>query len=220
MKLVQHKLIILLVSIFAISIQCIIGQVVSSETIKRDITAFSTDSLSENYYVRVKNIFETDESELTEFHFYLLYYGQGVKPNKLYPSLFLNSDRMQLKRLVNNRNYRRAISLAEKLVEINPLDITTLIYLAMSIDMRTGEKENKYYRRMRNLLTEILKTGDGKSPETAIKIAEIEDDTALLGFTGFRGISKQREEINGKNYSVWVDRFGDKFYFEYVFVFL
>jgi hypothetical protein len=73
---------------------------------------------------------------------------------------------------------------------------------------------------MKNLITEILKTGDGKSPETAIKIANIEDDTELLGFIGFQGISKQREEINGKNYSVWINRFGDKCYFEYVLVFL
>jgi len=179
-----------------------------------------TDSLSENYYVKVKNIFETDEGKLSEHQFYLLYYGQGAKPAKLYPALFLNPDRMKLKKMVGDKKFKKAISVAEKLIAINPLDITTLIYLAMSIDMSSGDKDNKYYKRMRNLITEIQKTGDGKTPETAIKIADIEDDTELLGFIGFQGISKKQEGINGKNYSVWVDRFGNKCYFEYVLVFL
>jgi hypothetical protein len=90
----------------------------------------------------------------------------------------------------------------------------------MSIDMNRGDKNNKYYKRMRNLIAAIMKTGDGKSAETAIKIADIEDDTAMIGFTGFQGTSKQDEQINGKHYSVWVNSFGKKFYFEYVLVFL
>ena len=181
-----------------------------------------TDSSSNDYYVKIKNTFETDENLLTEHHFYLLYYGQGVKPEKryLYPSLLFNTDRAQLRILVNNGRFKKAIPLAESLIKINPFDITTLIYLAMSIDKSTGDKDNKYYKRMRNLITAMRKTGDGRSPETAIKIANIDDDTAMIGFTGFQGISKQREEINGKNYSVWTNRFGDKFYFEYILVFL
>jgi hypothetical protein len=206
---------------FFTSIQCVVGQVISSETIKEDVTAFITDTSSVDYYVSVKNIFETEESKLTERQFYLLYYGQGAKPEKkyLYPSLFLNTDRMQLEKMVSNSKFKKAISLAENLIKINPLDITTLIYLAMSIDMASGDKDNKYYKRMKNLITAMLKTGDGKSPETAIKIANIGDDSAVIGFTGFQGVSKQEEEINGKHYSVWRNRFGDKFYFEYVLLF-
>lgn len=211
---------IFLTLFLTIFINCVNGQVISSETIKKDVTAFLTDSTSDDYWKKVKATFEADESSLTEKQFYLLYYGQGAKPEKLYPSLFLNTDRIQLLDYTSRNKFKKAIPLGESLIKINPLDIATLIYLSMSIDMSSGDKNNKYYQRMRKIITEMLKTGDGKTPATAIKIANIEDDTAMIGFTGFQGTSKHEEHIDGKEYSVWTNRFGDKFYFEYVLIFL
>lgn len=201
-------------------IQGVNGQVISSETIKKDVTTFMTDSSSPDYWLTLKTVLELDESKLTDQQYYLLYYGQSVKPEKLYPSLMLNADRLKLIDLTNRKKFKKAIPLGESLIKINPLDISTLIYLSMSIDLSSGDKDNKYYQRMKKLITVMLKTGDGKTSKTAIKIANIEDDTAIIGFTGFQGTSKQGEQIDGKHYSVWTNRFGDKFYFEYIPIFL
>jgi hypothetical protein len=86
-----------------------IGQIISSETIKKDVISFMTDSSSVDYYDKLKIIFETDESKLTEHQFYLLYYGQSSKPEKLYPSLLLNADRRQLNNLVSRNKFKKAI---------------------------------------------------------------------------------------------------------------
>lgn len=211
---------LLLTVILNTLLQATPAQTISSETIKKDVTAFLTDSTAEDYWVKVIHILETDESKLTEHQYYLLYYMQGAKPEKVFPSLCFNQDRLQLKSLAGKSKFKKAIPIGESLIKINPVDIVTLVYLAMSIDMNSGDKENRYYLRMKNIITAIFKTGNGKTPDTAIKIANIDDDAGLLGFTGFPDCPRQDEKINGKHYSVWTSNSGDKFYFEYVLIFL
>jgi hypothetical protein len=218
MRLNKTKLFlaILLTTLF----QSINAQGISSQQLKKEVKTFLTDSTSGDYVKDAVNILQTNEENLNEQQYKLLYYMQGAKPEKIFPSLTLETDRFKLQRLVNNRSFKKAISIGETLANENPVDLTTLVLLSMSIDMSGGGKENKYYKRMRNIITAILKTGDGKTPETAIKIVNINDDDQLLGFVGFNGSTKQDEQINGKYFSVWKNRSGDKFYFEYVLIFL
>jgi len=210
----------LLTIVLVFFFQCLSAQFISSEKIKEDVMKFLTDTTSSDYLVKLKSNFEKDESTLTEMQYYLLYYGQGAKPDKLYPNLGLNPERMKLDILITKKKYKKAILLGENLIKINPIDITTIIDLATSIVMMNGDKNNIYYKRMKNFVTAILETGDGKTPETAIKIADVEDDEAIIGFTGFQGISKQEKYIGKKHFSVWTNSFGDKFYFEYVLIFM
>src|SRR5688572_6664451 len=115
--------------------QSVNAQVISSETIKSDVKAFLTDSTSADYWLTVQSIFEANESRLVDHQYYLLYYGQSAKPEQLYPGMVLNMDRIKLRNMVETKRYRKAVHLGEKLIKVNPLDVPTLIYLSMSIDM-------------------------------------------------------------------------------------
>lgn len=211
---------ILLIVSFLVCLQKSSAQGLTSDQIKKDILTFNNDSNSVDYWKKIKTVFDTNEGQMTEHQYYLLYYMQGVKPKNLYPSLFLNEKRNQLEIMTNSGRYKKAIKIGEELVKINPVDITTLVCLSMSLDKLNKDNQNIYYNRMRNIITSILKSGNGRKPETAIKITNINDDKAIIGFTGFSGTRRSEQSVGDKNYSVWENKFGDKLYFEYVLLFL
>ena len=63
------------------------------------------------------------------------------------------------------------------------------------------------------VLEVIFEIGDGKTKESAIKIANIEDDLILKGILGFKNGEESLESSNNKVFSVWEN--GDrKIYFE------
>ncbi|WP_266204748.1 DUF4919 domain-containing protein [Pontibacter kalidii] len=193
------------------------AQSVSGEQIKENVTAFLTDSTSADHWTKVKAIFEQNEEALTSRHFFLLYYAQGVKPSPTYTSLEVNAERMQLMHYVRAKRYKKAIELGENLMQENPFDLTTLVYLSMSLDKLKRNTDNKYYTRMRQIVEAILSTGDGRTPETAIKVANIGDDQVMLGLTDFKTFKASFKLVGP--HVVWENSSGENLYFEHVMMF-
>ena len=194
---------------------------ISSDEIEDKVKAFVTDTSSNDYWKNVYEEFKESEESASSEDFLLFYYSNGVKDIKSrpFPSVYLNQNRLKMIEYSNRNKLKKVKTIGLDLIEINPFDIGTLIYLSMSIDKLENNTDNKYYKRMKSILDVIFSTGDGLTPETAIKISEIDDDEVLIGFTGFNGIKMGEKEIDGKYLSVWQNQIGDKMYFEYVFLF-
>ncbi|WP_338791779.1 DUF4919 domain-containing protein [Bernardetia sp. MNP-M8] len=122
--------------------------------------------------------------------------------------------------MANSNRLKKAKNIGMKLIQENPFDLGTLIYLSMCLGKLEGNTENKYYLRMKAIVQSILYTGDGNTSESSIKISNIGDDGLLVGFLGFNGKRIEDSNIDGKMFSLWESSSGRKLYFEYVFIFL
>ena len=198
------------------------GQV-SSDDLQSEVETFVTDSSANIYWKKIYTTREKDEkADFTKEELRLFYYSQGLKNVKLtpFPSLLFDQDRIQMIQAANSNRCKKVLKIAPVILDKNPFDLTTLIYYSMCLDKINGDTENIYYSRMRKIVESILKTGDGTSTSTAIKIANIGDDGLLVGFLGFIGNPIGDQTIDGEIYSVWEDSQGNKLYFDYVFIFL
>lgn len=197
------------------------GQTTSKE-LESEIETFVTDSTSDIYWKKIYFEKEQSEQEFSKQELKLFYYAQGLKNVKLtpFPSLLLDQDRIKMVQIANSGACNKVIKIASELVEKNPFDLTTLIYYSMCLDKKRGDTDNIYYSRMRKIVESILESGDGLSPSSAIKIANIGDDHTLIGFMDFRGNQPSEKSIDGETYSIWEDFEGSKLYFQYTFIFL
>ena len=200
---------------------CIFGQK-SAEEIKSEVKSFVKDSTLDQYWKKVYETGINSEDGFLKDELRLFYYSQGLKSVKLtpFPSLLLNKDRMKMIRAANSNRCKKAIQIGGALIEKNPFDLTTLVYYSMCLDKAKGDIQNVCYSRMIKIVESIFETGDGASPMTSIKIANIGDDEVLVGFLGFRGSQVGEKIIDGKIYPIWEDSQGNLLYFEYVFIFI
>ncbi len=95
----------------------------------------------------------------------------------------------------------------------NPVELSTLIPVC-GCQQKKGTTDNNYLgARLKMVLETIFETGDGKTKETAIKIANVEDDLWVNGILGFKGDKESFETSNGRIFSVW-ENGKEKIYFE------
>lgn len=216
-RMIMHKTLIILLFLPVFTF----GQS-SSDDIELEIRTFVTDSSSNQYWKKIYAGREKSGDEFTKNELRLFYFSQGLKNVKLtpFPSLSLNQDMLKMIHAANTNRCKKVLKIAPTLIEKNPFDLTTLVYYSMCLDKTTADTDNIYYRRMRKIVESILESGDGISPSTAIKIANVGDDEILVGFLGFAGNKVGEPTINGEIYSVWEDLQGTKLYFDYVFIFL
>lgn len=193
-----------------------------SNDIESEITTFVTDSSSNLYWKKIYANRVKSEADFTKEELRLFYFAQGLKNIKMspFPSLFLDQNKWKMIEAANANQCKKVVKIASQLIEKNPFDLTTLVYYSMCLDKTTGKTDNIYYSRMRKIVESILDTGDGRSPGTAIKIANIGDDELLVGFLRFKGHKIGEQTIEGQIYSVWEDSKGNRLYFDYVFIFL
>ena len=194
----------------------------STYDIESEVKTFVTDSSSNRYWKKIYAVHEKSGEEFSKDELRLFYFSQGLKNVKLtpLPSLFLDKDKLKMIQAANSNRCKKVLQIAPQLIQKNPFDLTTLVYFSMCLDKTTAGTDNIYYSRMRKIVESILETGDGTSPSTAIKIANIGDDEILVGFLGFAGNKVGEPTIDGDIYSVWQDSQGIKLYFDYVFIFL
>jgi hypothetical protein len=212
-----HKI---LIALFFLPISTF-GQI-SSDDIVSEVEAFATDSSATSYWKRIYTEREKSKEDYTKEELRLFYYSQGLKNVNLtpFPSLLLDQNRMKMIQAANSNRCKKVLKIAPELIKKNPFDLATLVYYSMCLDKKDNDTQNIYYSRMRKIVESILNTGNGTSPSTAIKIANIGDDGLLVGFLGFRGNPIGDQTIDGEIYSVWEDSKGKRLYFDYVFIFL
>ena len=158
-----------------------------------------SDSNSDYYYPKLEEKVKNSMSELTATECYYLYYGRLFK-NKHKGLPFL-------------------ASLGVPLLDNNPVDLTVLLHTCKCMNDRKDERWEAYNSLFTKLLDAIFSEGTGQSPETAIKVVDIEDERIIKGVLGFIGGTEglyTNENLHGRVFNVW--SLGEqKLYFEELF---
>ena len=82
---------------------------------------------------------------------------------------------------IEERNFKRALDLANKILNERYIDIKTHFYCGNIYDkLNDKEKADYHYGIYNGLLSSIYFSGDGKSPETAFIVIEISEEYDLM----------------------------------------
>ena len=88
---------------------------------------------------------------------------------------------------LNEKNFPRALECAEKLLAKNFLDINAHLGAARAQKELHNDERAEFHRDVgMGLITSILRSGDGKSPETAYVVISTDEEYVLLNFLGIR----------------------------------
>jgi hypothetical protein len=125
---------------------------------------------------------------MTRDDYLFLYYGQvlqtGHNTNMGYMAI---PKSMDFFRQLQKRDKRTAIKIGCEILKEHPLELTILSNTLLC--MKEEKYEDSFFLKSRYELvtTAILRTGDGKSANTAFKIASIPDENVIKGIVGFIG---------------------------------
>lgn len=100
-------------------------------------------------------------------------------------------------------NYEEALQIGNSILETNYLRIMTH-YIFSEIYGKLGDTEKQQFHEdvFFGLVDSIIKSGDGKSPETAMTVIEIKEEYDVLSVLGFEEDSQTLIEQDGKRFDV------------------
>lgn len=178
-----------------------------------------SDSISCYYYPKLEEKVKNSMSELTTTECYYLYYGRLFKNEHKGLPFLASSERMDFDKAMARGNCNKIIKLGIPLLENNPVDLTVLLHTCRCMNDKKDERWEDYNSLLSKLLDAIFSEGTGQSPETAIKVVDIEDEHIIKGILGFIGGTEglyMNENLPGRVFNVW-SLGGQKLYFEELF---
>jgi hypothetical protein len=99
------------------------------------------------------------------------------------------------------REYDKVIPLAEKVLEKNYVDIDGHFFLFNSYQKLNNKEKADFHNFMaRGLISSILKSGDGKTPETAFLVINLKEEYIALAIMGLKGTKQSLIKINDHHY--------------------
>jgi hypothetical protein len=88
---------------------------------------------------------------------------------------------------LNEKNYAKAVECAEKILAQDFLDINAHLGAARAHKELHNDERADFHRDVgMGLITSILRSGDGKSPETAFVVISTDEEYVLMNFLGIR----------------------------------
>ncbi|WP_333575432.1 DUF4919 domain-containing protein [Sphingobacterium sp.] len=167
---------------------------------------------SQYFYPNLLNKITTEPEKISSEEIKFLYYGQIYKKGSGLAFLD-NPNEDSFRKAVIKNNCSKILKLGYSNLAKNPVELSTLIPVC-GCQQKKGTTDNNYLgARLKMVLETIFETGDGKTKETAIKIANVEDDLWVNGILGFKGDKESFEASNGRIFSVW-ENGKEKIYFE------
>jgi len=164
------------------------------------------------FYPNLINKINKEPAKITKEEIKYLYYGQIYKRGTGL-SFLDNPDEDAFRRVAEQNKCSKLLKLGYPLLHKNPVQLTILFPITNCIIKNKGTDSLLLESRTKMVLEAIYETGTGATRETAIKIANIEDDLVLRGLMGIQGGKESFESFNNRTYSIWTN--GDKkLYFE------
>lgn len=191
------------------------GQEKDSIDFIKSIKTTVNDSSSTYYYPRMEEKIKTVPAEVNDTLSFLLYYGRICRKEYRTMSLSIsNPERADFDKAVMRQNHKKVIEIGTQILNRNPVDLNVLINVANSVK-KSNADDSKYCfdKRCGSLLRAIFSTGDGRSPETAIKVTDPENEYMIKGAIGFFGGKESGYFSKNHFYSVWENK-GLKLYIE------
>ena len=167
------------------------GQIINFDSIKVNVQ----DENSAMYYEKLICKFKFDPTLLSGEEVNHLYYGK--KFSKYTTGLF-DKDFGECSDYISRGNMKKAIIHGEKYLEKDPTNTEMLAY--MELAYRTLENESKdhvlYILKTKTLVDCILRSGDGKTKETAYIVNSIGEEYFIANVLGKNiGTYKRRSEL-------------------------
>ena len=190
-----------------------------STDLKHIVFNVVSDSNSDYYYPKLEGKVKNSMSELTATECYYLYYGRLFKNEHKGLPFLASSERMDFDKALAKGNCTKIIKLGIPLLENNPVDLTVLLHTCRCLNDKKDERWEEYNTLFTKLLDAIFSEGTGQSPETAIKVVDVEDEHIIKGVLGFIGGTEglyMNENLPGRVFNVW-SLGGQKLYFEELF---
>lgn len=102
---------------------------------------------------------------------------------------------------VNNKEYKKALEYAEKILKEDYVDIDAHI-VASTAYRETGNQEKADYHQaiVGILIQSMLRDGYGDKPETAIEVISTDEEYAILNLSGLQVRSQAALQANGHHY--------------------
>lgn len=102
-----------------------------------------------------------------------------------------------------SRKYDQAIESAEKVLKGKFVDINAHLILATAYKEKKAPEKEKFHRYVaEGLIKSILKSGDGKSQETAYVVISTDEEYVILRVYGLMPDSQSLQEANGHHYDM------------------
>jgi len=185
----------------------------TSKTFNSKIKDLVKDSSSQFYYPTLLNKIKSQPNSITKEEIYYLYYGQLFQTKRKGLTFVDNPEYGDFMKNIVGKKCNKAIPLGYKILNRSPVQLTTLLHTNICLKDAEQKDTMNLTNRYQLLLDAILSTGDGSTKETAIKIANSEDDEIIKGAMGFLGGQEMLDTGNNKAFSVWT-KDGKKLYFE------
>ncbi|HEY6871186.1 MAG TPA: DUF4919 domain-containing protein [Geobacteraceae bacterium] len=104
---------------------------------------------------------------------------------------------------LNNSDFKKSRSLAEEVLDENYLNVDAHLVERLACDKLKDEKCSAHHRYVaRGIIDSILRSGDGKTPETAMFVISIAEEYLAARALGLRVVSQALEHITGHSYDV------------------
>lgn len=104
----------------------------------------------------------------------------------------------------DNQDYELALEIANQILEKNYL-LPDPHFIALQSYEKLGDQTNADFHNyfLRGLITSIVKSGDGRSPETAFIIIQFEEEHFMLDIIGLQDREHTFSEINEAPYDIF-----------------
>ena len=170
------------------------------------------NNTSPYFYQKLLNKIKSEPEKINKEDIKYLYYGQIYK-QETGLSFLDNPDEEDFRKAVYQNNCKKILKFGYQNLDKNPVQLTILVPICNCQIERKIIDKNKLENRLKMILETIFSTGDGKTIETAIKIANIEDDLVLNGILEFKDGKEKLGGSKDKIYSIW-DNGKEKIYYE------
>lgn len=167
---------IIFVSFFSLILK---SQNINIDSIKQNVQ----NENSNLFYEKLIYKFKFDPSSMSDEEVKNLYYGKTFSK---YKTSFFDTDYLDFTKNIANGNMKKAIISGEKYLEKDPTNSEVLVYIKSALSKK--DKDSKRYilysLQSKILINCILKSGDGKTKETAIKVNSVGEEYLIANILG------------------------------------
>lgn len=160
-----------------------------------------SDSNNNYFYPELRNRFQQGDTSLVSEDLHYFYYGSVFNP--LFDYEALRDTERKIKDLSYYRNYQAAILLADSLLEAYPASLTAHFEKGFAHHALGWREEFPSARKYHALLRTIIKSGDGKSFDTAIHVINPGDIEDALKFLALKPKTEKILNYNGKSFFIY-----------------
>ena len=157
-----------------------------------EIRTLTTDTSSRYYYdtLLVDFLRHPEEFEVTKA--ITLYYGKLY--SRFYKPYHFGEDEVAFDELVKRENYSRAITVGERILERDPVNLAVLLKL-LKCYFETKEQSLADLTRVkaRVLHNAILKSGSGEQESSPLRVIAIADEYAVLGLMDVKLLTRSSQ---------------------------